>query len=254
VTRARGADQRWIVPISEQAQATQIVVCFPQAAAGAAAFSDWADALGQHVAIYAVRLPGRESRLMEQPVSDVSEVLDALVESVMALPEGEVSFFGHCLGGLIAYELSDRLIQENSRPPARLFISAQVNPGVDEPSAEDMVHDLALPQLIEHLRELGGTPPEVLAHERLMRLMTPAIRADLRMGDTYRWRGDSPLPIPIIALSGQTDDLALPQVMEGWAAFTTDTFDLHVLPGGHFFMAEQKDTVLDLVRSHLDSG
>ena len=41
---------------------------------------------------------------------------------------------------------------------------------------------------IEKLREMNGTPPEILAHEELMDLMAPIVRADFTISETYTYK------------------------------------------------------------------
>ena len=83
---------------------------------------------------------------------------------------------------------------------------------------------------------MGGAPREVLAQADLMELVLPIVRADLQAAQTYRYREEPPLDVPITAFAGAADTSAPPPEVDAWRAQTTGPFAAHVFPGGHFFM------------------
>ncbi|MFJ6381187.1 thioesterase domain-containing protein [Kitasatospora sp. NPDC092039] len=53
--------------------------CFPYAGAGASVFRGWGAGLPEGVEAFAVQLPGREDRFIDQPIADLEELLDVLL-------------------------------------------------------------------------------------------------------------------------------------------------------------------------------
>jgi medium-chain acyl-[acyl-carrier-protein] hydrolase len=243
-------DSRWLVPLGIPANPTSHLLCFPQAGGGAMTFRPWAKPLGAGVAVWGARFPGRETRLDEPPCVDLEEAIEELAAAAERLPPGPFSCFGHCGGALIAYELSYRLLTWGARSPRSLIVSGQVSPRTL--TVEDPVHDLPMPQLIEYLRSTGGTPPDLLAHDRLMELLAPALRADLRLAHDYTCDQSRPsLGVPIVVFGGRHDDVVALDHLFDWYRFTDRQFSLHLLPGDHWLLAHQRANVLEVISAHI---
>lgn len=63
----------------------------------------------------------------------------------------------------------------------------------------------------------------------------------------------APLSCPLLALSGVTDAKAGPSDMAGWQRLVSRGHPFEVLPfqGGHFFLKELKDPVLDAIAARV---
>ena len=86
-----------------------------------------------------------------------------------------------------------------------------------------------------------------------MQFLTPRLRADFELDDTYTFEPDVPLECPITAWTGDADDLVSPESMEAWREHTQAAFTSQVLPGGHFAFYEQESTVLAQIRRALSA-
>ena len=60
------------------------------------------------------------------------------------------------------------------------------------------------------------------------------------------------LPCPITAFGGADDKRIGREQLERWSAETTSRFQLHLLPGSHFFLNNSREELLSVIRSHLD--
>ena len=216
--------------------------------------SEWKHAFGEELNVWAVRLPGRESRLAEPALTDVAAVVNGLAASIDELPPGELIFFGHCLGALIAFELVHRLA--GAEPPARLpsclVVSAQAGPDLAVEAEEVPAADLSVEELVTRLRELGVARADALAHERLMRALAPTIRADLQLADGYvNLAGREPLGLPILAVGARSDRVTSDGQLRAWERCTTGAFRLRLLAGGHGYLDEHREAVFQLLRDEL---
>jgi medium-chain acyl-[acyl-carrier-protein] hydrolase len=99
--------------------------------------------------------------------------------------------------------------------------------------------------LTQRLRELNGTPREILDHRELMEVLLPTIRADMALVDDYVYRpGDGLLDIPLAVFAGREDRFDRPEETSGWAEETSRAFSEHWFDGDHFFINVSREAVL----------
>ena len=224
--------------------------CFPYAGGGASAYRGWAASLPKDVEVCPVQLPGRESRLrepaFERPGPLITSVADALQPWMQEMP---FVFFGHSMGAMIGFELTRVLRRRGRTLPLHLFVSGRRAPQL--PARDEPIHDLPEPEFIERLRELNGTPEEVLQHAELMKLLIPLLRADFAVNETYEWVEEAPIDIGISAFGGLADIDVSRDDVEAWSVQTRGRFRMRMMPGDHFFLHPQKDLILESVARDL---
>ena len=71
-----------------------------------------------------------------------------------------------------------------------------------------------------------------------MELLTPILRADFQMNETYKYTPEPALECPIFVFYGSRDELTTYNEAVAWREQTTRAFRLRTLPGGHFFIKE----------------
>lgn len=207
--------------------------CFPHAGGGTAVFHGWGEALPPEVLVCPARLPGRESRRLEAPITRMEELTEALADAIELFLDRPFAFFGHSMGAAVAFELARRLRRQGKAIPACLFVSGARAPQFrlrhvppPEPSEQEF---------LDQLRRLEGVPKEVLDHEELLRLILPALKADAALYRNYVYQPEPPLPCPICAYGGEEDPNVRREHLEAWREQTTASFRLRLFPGGHFF-------------------
>lgn len=235
----------FVVPRPAPAAALRLF-CFPHAGGAASTFAGWAI---EGVEVVAVQPPGRERRLAEPPLDRLLPLVEDVGEAIAAEPERPYAFFGHSTGALVAYELTRWLAERGRALPIHLVVSGRWPPHRTDP--EPPIHALPAPQLIAALRRYGGTPDEVLGDAELMEFFLPLLRADFAVGDTYQHRPGAPLPVPITALGGDGDPRVPADSLAEWGRHTTAAFAMHLLPGGHFYLVDQRPAVLRIVAATL---
>lgn len=226
----------WLAGGAARSQSAALrLFCFPYAGGGASAFRTWGAALAPEAAVYPVQLPGREMRLRERPFTSLPLLVRAAADALAPHLAEPFALYGHSMGSLIAFELARLLRRERGTTPAALFVSGGPAPQLAEP--KERTYELPEPEFLDRLRRLGGTPPAVLEHPELMQLMSPLLRADFELVETYAYEpGEPPLSCPVFAYGGLSDPEATREEIEGWREQTTAPFSLRMLPGDHFFI------------------
>lgn len=239
----------WIAYTRPSAGAALRLFCFPYAGAGAGVYRDWVGACGVGVEVCPVQLPGRESRMLEAPLASMDELVHAAAAGLEPYLDRPFAFFGHSMGALLGFELARRLRASGAPLPLRLFASAYRAPHL--PARRPAIHPLPDVEFLAALQGYGGTPAAVLGHADLVRLVLPGVRADFRVHETYRFRPEPPLLLPITSFAGRDDRVVAPDEVHAWRQHTQRTFDFHLLDGGHFFVHAAGEAIRSVVAAAL---
>jgi medium-chain acyl-[acyl-carrier-protein] hydrolase len=226
-----------------------LLYCFCYAGGNAASFLPWQQLIHPDVEICAVQLPGRGARFHEDPYTSFAELVERLAGLIAQHGHRQFAFFGHSLGGLLAFELARSLRDKGLATPSHLFISGCDAARYRSPSKQ--LHLLDDKSLVQELTTLNGTPSEVLANDELMALMLPTIRADFALVEGYRYQPRPPLDIPMSVLAGKLDPVDSPEQVVGWNDETTGPFEVQWFEGDHFFIQPEQASVLAFLNTRL---
>jgi medium-chain acyl-[acyl-carrier-protein] hydrolase len=233
----------WFTSQRPNARARLRLFCFPYAGGGAAIYRLWPQSLPSEVEVCVAQLPGRGTRLREQPFTSLDALVEAAAEAIAPSLDKPFALFGHSMGAMISFELARRLREQGRPQPAHLFVSGRRAPQL--PNDDPVSYNLPDADLGRELLRLNGTPKEVLEHPELMELMLPLLRADFSVVETYVYRPGVPLDCPLTAFGGLRDSEVGREQLEAWSEQTTSEFALRMLPGDHFFLNDaQAQTLL----------
>jgi medium-chain acyl-[acyl-carrier-protein] hydrolase len=228
------------------------LVCFPYAASAASLYRPWVDLLGSTIEVCPVEYPGRGVRMAEPPLRDMKRLCDSLLEPMLELQGGvPLALFGHSMGARVAFELAQRL----SGKVVHLFTSGAVAPDIAPrlgggPGAKPIAQ-LNDEEFRARLRELGGTPPEILDDDGLMERVLPMVRADFVLVERYRAAPHAQVDVPITVFRGTEDPGVFAPDADRWQLRTNAAFRHIEVPGGHFFLDEQRALVVAEVQRDL---
>ena len=231
------------------ADARMRLFCFHHAGATASIFRPWRDALPKAVELVAVQLPGREYRLAEPLLTDMGQIVSALVDILPPLLDRPYAFFGHSLGALVGFNVIRTLRAHGLREPRLLIASGRNAPQFKWRDAG--IQSLPDDDFIAAVRDYNGVPEALLAEESLRDLWLPRLRADLTVSGRYEYVEQRPLQCPIVVLSGAEDGLVSDAGLRGWVAQTTGSVRFFRYPGDHFFLHSAERLVLAKVSAEL---
>jgi medium-chain acyl-[acyl-carrier-protein] hydrolase len=225
-------DRRWIKRFGRRrTEADLRLLCFHHAGGSASLYRGWPAALPEHVEPMAVQLPGRADRFREPVHERMDELMEELVTAVEPVLDRPFACYGLSMGARVAWSLAHELRERGMPQPRALFVASCAAPALDTRHFEWE----GRPDGLEgYVREMGGTPDEVLAEPALLATLLPILRSDLTVLETHTLRPDTPLDVPIHAFAGRDDAAASPERMRGWASETTGAFTLDELDSGHF--------------------
>ena len=211
--------------------------CFPYAGGSAVVYNNWNDQLGNHIRVYPVELAGRGARIPEPFYNSVDDAAEDVITRIKYdLLDGPYAFFGHSMGGAVAYRVTEKLKEKRYPQPLHIFFSGRGAPHVRREDKEPY-HTLPHNEFKEKILELGGTPEEFFAHPELTEILLPLLRADFKISwmFTHQFGQVRPLDCDITVLVGKDDDLKLDQIEE-WKMHTRRKYMVHRFEGGHFYL------------------
>jgi surfactin synthase thioesterase subunit/acyl transferase domain-containing protein len=260
----------WLVIPRRRPAATMRLVCFPFAGAGAAPFRPWAETLHPSIELIAVEPPGRASRIHEPAEGHLERYLTRLGDALSTVLDRPAAFFGHCLGGLIAWEMARRL-RGGTRLDLRAFFVAGVRPPQRLTREGAFEHGL-LERLLRHaefdpLRPMHEQPDEVfveiprhfeipatddfLAQPELRKLLLPTVRADFELTAGYRYAPEPAWDVPITCFAGLDDPYVSREDAAAWSERTRRSFRLHWRPGAHFLVVDDREFIVTTINREL---
>jgi len=225
------------------------LLCLPHAGAGASVYRAWGRELPPSVTVCPVQPPGRERRQDELPFTSVEPLVKVLAQEIITSVRSPYAILGHSTGSLCAFEVIRELRALGGPMPEHLFVAGRPAPQV--PVKVHNLADLSLEELARLLRDLGGTPEEILADDGLLRRMQPLLAADFWVNERYTYRPGQPLHVPITAFAGHDDVVAEPPQLAAWREQTTVDFTMRTLDGGHFAIFDHAPEVHACIASSL---
>lgn len=234
----------WFIRPQQKNNSKLNIFCFPYAGGSASSYLPWADYLPESVELFSVQPPGRSSRMFEKPFTRMGPLVEDFLEEFSKFTNTPYILFGHSLGSRIAYELMVSCQTKRIRLPEHFIISG--SRGAHISYREDPIYNLSDEEFVSKLKELNGTPTEILENKELMNLCLPTLRADFEIADTYS-SSKVILDCATTIIGGQEDHNVSYENLNCWNELFINNGDIHLVPGDHFFIDKNRAAVLHLV-------
>lgn len=213
---------------------------FPHAGGSTQYYIPFARAFSSVTKRIAVQYPGRRGAHDLAAFKSIADLADGVYQMISPQDgsDGGVAFFGHSMGGLVAFEVARRF-EAAGNPVAALFVSACAAPG-----RSGYGH---IPEsdrgLLEAVSEMTGANPEFLENEEFAARILPTLRG-FKAITNYECPPDATVSCPIYAYLGDDDEVADREKVLPWAQRTTAEFSVREFTGHHFYL---DDHLADLV-------
>jgi len=228
--------------------------CLPYAGGSAMVYHRWKSYLASNIDLHAVELAGRGSRIYERFYESISEAVEDVYGGIhKQLCEGPYAFFGHSMGSIIVYELTQRILHNGLSAPMHLFFSGRGAPDVIDKD-EKIFHTMPVDVFRKEVLELGGTPRELFEHPELLELVLPLLKNDFKIHERYKFDGQlKPFDFDITVLVGKDDEQTAEQV-HGWRRHTNKLCKVYYFDGNHFFINGYAEDVVRIINQTLEGG
>jgi surfactin synthase thioesterase subunit len=227
------------------AEPSRTFVLAPYAGGSAFAFAEWIPRLvAPDEAAVVLRYPVREPGDTEHSLAALA---DDAAGAVLAAADSPLVLVGHSMGGLVAYELAQRL--EPFRPVHLLVVSASRPPGHARMSVAQVL-GMTGGQWRDEVLAQGLVDEELAAAPGMLDLVVPTLRAN------YLLLARHPPPTgrlscPLLVIGGVADAEAPPELLNLWVGRTSADCTTKLYSGGHFYYRNQ---LPDVCRKILDTA
>lgn len=225
--------------------------CIPYAGGSASAFFQWKTLIDTRIELVPIELAGKGSRFQEPLYNTIDDAVeDIYVKIKQQISNGPYVIFGHSLGALLAYALTVRIREENMKMPEHLFFSGMGSPFIKR-KKKNKYTLLSDSDFINEIIKLGGTPVGFFDEPFLCKMFLPLLRNDFRLAMTD-FVDQEPIPFNcnISVLLGKDENISNKAAL-AWQDCTTKSFKLYYFKGGHFFINEDLEKVINVLNNDI---
>ena len=239
----------WLTCFDKRPAAKVRLLCFGHAGASTTSFATWHRELPPEIELCAVQLPGHDQRRDEPFRTDMKALVTELLDGLAPAHDRYVALFGYSVGALVAFEYARAVRRIGAGEPDHLFVGARRAPQLPTDAAISKLSDADFVR--ETTRRYEGIPKAVIDDPELLAFFLPTIRGDVVLLESHVYEAEAPLTCPVTAFAGQTDPAVDRASLEAWSAQTRGPFSAQQIPGGHFFITEQRSLVLRQIAERL---
>jgi medium-chain acyl-[acyl-carrier-protein] hydrolase len=236
---------KWVIHPARNLNATTRLFCLPYGGGTAHIYHSWPSQLPSWLEVCSVQPPGRGSRLNEPPFTNLNDLINVAADALKPFFDRPFVLFGHSIGALASFELTRCIRGRYGVEPLLLMVSGCRAPQI--PYEGTPFFNFPETQFLAKVERLNGIPKEVLENAELMQLMSPLLRADFTLDQTYIYKEDPPLSCPIIAFGGLDDSIVSRESLEAWRQQTTAPFSTKLFSGDHFFINTGRQFLLEAI-------
>ena len=243
------SDSSWIIFPKPNPAAKMRLFCFPYAGGGTSLYRPWAERLSDDIELGIIILPGREHRITEPLVNELTTIVSKIESNILSFLDKPFAFLGHSIGSLISFELMEVLNKNYNKKPDYYFVSAYAAPHIKNRKLR--MSELGDDELINTLKNYNGTPPQVLENPLILEYLLPIVRADFSIYDNYKYVERETLNCPLSVFMGKEDDIE-ENALQAWRNYTDKEFELHKFNGGHFYINDYTEEVIEIIHKSLN--
>jgi medium-chain acyl-[acyl-carrier-protein] hydrolase len=230
----------WLVIPEPKPQASRVLVVFHHAGGSAQGYASLVSRIPSSMEVQLVELPGRGFHRAASCGLSFSDVCSRLeIEISDACAGRELYFFGHSMGGLLAFEVACRLAGRVAI--RRVGVSATAPKPLPVPTERE---------LEMYVSEPAALPESVRKNPSSMNIFVKRLLSDLQMLQGACSRPLLGSDVGLVVVGGDADAFIPAENLREWESFC-DSVSIKIVPGGHFYFDGVPDVtaILDLKES-----
>ncbi|MCY7437710.1 thioesterase II family protein [Bacillus altitudinis] len=204
------------------------LICFPFAGGYSASYRPLFEQLKDTAEVTAAEPPGHGTNLMPLETS-IDRLAELYKEGLTGKLNRPFILFGHSMGGLVVYRLT-QLLEKEGIDPAAVVISAIQPP---QTKRQILTH-LSNEAFVQHIAEMGGIPKELLENKPMMDYFTPSLRADYQALESFQHTDKTIIQSPVYLLNGKQDKKCIEDA-DGWLTWA-NAIERTDFEGGHMYI------------------
>ncbi|KWZ67251.1 thioesterase II family protein [Bacillus altitudinis] len=204
------------------------LICFPFAGGYSASYRPLFEQLKDTAEVTAAEPPGHGTNLMPLETS-IDRLAELYKEGLTGKLNRPFILFGHSMGGLVVYRLT-QLLEREGIDPAAVVISAIQPP---QTKRQILTH-LSNEAFVQHIAEMGGIPKELLENKPMMDYFTPSLRADYQALESFQHTDKTIIESPVYLLNGKQDKKCIEDA-DGWLTWA-NAIERTDFEGGHMYI------------------
>ncbi len=184
--------------------------------------------------------------------NNLEDLLELYCTHVKDILKPNSIFFGHSMGGVIAYYLAKRLWEYVPElKPASIILSASPAPdfmfGKNLSTSDDAI-------LLKEMERLGGTPEELLENRELLDYFLPIFRADYKILEDASKISPQSLNIPAEFILCYKDEMTQVKNLLQWKKYINEACMIRTMPedAGHMYLTKYADLVADMICDYMN--
>jgi medium-chain acyl-[acyl-carrier-protein] hydrolase len=229
------------------------LVAFPYAGGSAVAYYKWAEHLSLDTELISLQYPGRGRLIDMSPCISIHDLAKESCKTIWTLSDKPLIFFGHSLGAIVAFETIRMLRRFGNSIPKALVVSSRQAPE-SKSYFDNKLHTLPDDQFLSGFSQYGGIPSEIMECSDMVEYLMPLLRADITALETWSYKPESPLEIPIMALGSDQDITLDLKQLQRWSEFTHSTFQFQIMHGNHFYFQGQLTEVVNTINKVIEEA
>ena len=239
---ARFLDELWLLKCRPVKTPRQRLVFFHCAGGSPYDVKSWERHIESHVEVFSVHLPAHGTRKSEPPMRSITEMAESLSQELVNFGDIPLSFIGHSMGGLLAYETA-RKLKFKGVAVDNLIIVASRSPNI---APETKISDEKNDDKFLNKFFSFGQPMQKKANSELSGLIG-CLRADAVASEHYIMAPNSTLTSKLHLLFGKNDPFTTSKHIDEWAKYTQGNIHQYLFESGHFIINECTEQFVQIV-------
>lgn len=224
------------------------LILLPFAGGNAYSYRDMLSNLQTTFDVLLPELPGRGSLSNQPLIDDAHYLTDYLINQVIEslTPSKPYILYGHSMGGLLTYLITQKVLQRGLTQPKHLIVSGRNAPCFKR---EKQVHGYPPTTFWSEINAMGGLPKALLENRELQAYFEPIIRNDFKLVETYHYvKPESIFDLPMTVFYGDQDNMTKESV-EAWQQENKQPIKFIEMKGNHFFIFNHVTEITNYINS-----